>query len=330
MELSTIFDPEAFSLLSLTTGFDTTTHIDSEVLNMFKVENVEQRQVMIVKAGKSLQVLMPGEIGQHPNIDQHDAESAVPVSLIRYPFDNKVVPSDLTRINSLKDKKLKMTELAVLVKTRMAKHKNNHRYTAAFTAYTALKGIVKNRKGNTLVNLFNVLEVEKRVLDLKLGNAGTDVPGLLKAFRKKTKEIAKDHGHLTISKVTCRIGQDMIERILAHPSIKAFYSEEIHAKRVVAFADDPSSINICGVYFVTDEADEVATKGASYPEGVNELFGMLRAPADVMNANSAKDRECHITKHELPHDEGLEIRSRAIYLPICRDPLLLCEIFSSN
>lgn len=330
MELATIFDPEAFSLVSLTTGFDTSTHIDSAVLNMFKVENVEQRQVMIVKAGKALQVLMPGEIGQHPNIDAHDAEEAVPVNLIRYPFDNKVVPSDLTRINSLKDKKMKMTELATLVKSKMSKHKNNHRYTAAFTAYSALKGIVKNAKGAALVNLFTVLGVTKRVVDLKLGTAGTNVPKLLKDFRKETIKIAKDHKHLTIDKVTCRIGQEMIERILGHQSIKDFYSTEIHAKRVVAFADDPSSINICGIHFVTDEADEVAEKGASFPEGVNELFGMLRAPADVMKSGSAKNRECHITTKMLDHDEGMEIRSRAIYLPICRDPALLCEILSSN
>lgn len=330
MELSTIFDPVAFSLVSLTTGYDTSTYIDSAVLNMFKVENVEQREVLIVKAGKSLQVLMPGEIGQHPNIDAHDAESAVPIRLIRYPFDNKIVPNDLSRINSLKDKKLKMTELAILVKTRMSKHKNNHRYTAAFTAYSALKGIVKNREGGILVNLFTTLGVTKRTVDLKLGTAGTDVPKLLSVFRKNTVKIAKDHGHLTIEKITCRIGQDMIEKILKHASIVGFYSEEIHAKRVVAFADDPSSINICGINFVTDEADEVATKGASFPEGVNELFGMLRAPADVMKSGSAKNRECHITTKMLDHDEGMEIRSRAIYLPICRDPELLCEIFSSN
>jgi hypothetical protein len=59
------------------------------------------------------------------------------------------------------------------------------------------------------------------------------------------------------------------------------------------------------------------------------LFGMLRAPADVLSG-SANNRECHITKKTLDHEEGLEIKSRAIYLPIARDPSLLCEILSSN
>lgn len=328
-QLAEIFDHEAFALTSLTTGYNSVTNIEADVLNMFTVENVESRTVMIVKSGKSLQVLMPGEIGQNPNIDKHDAESAVPVSLIRYPFDTSIVPDDLTRISSLKDKKLKATELATLVKSHMAKHKGNHRYTAAFTAYSALKGEVKNAAGTVLVNLFNVLEVEKRKVNLKLNDANTNVPDLLKALRKETIKNAKDHGHLTVAGVTCRIGQDMIERILGHKSIKDFYSEEIHAKRVVAFADDPSQINICGIKFITDEADEVATRGASYPEGVRDLFGMIRAPADVLSASSASKRECHITTSPKAHDEGLEIRSRAIYLPITRDPSLLCEVFSS-
>lgn len=325
-----IFDHEAFSLTSLTTGYNAATHIDAAVLNMFTVENVENRTVMIVKSGTQLQVLLPGEIGQNPNIDQADAESAVPVQLIRYPFDTQIVPSDLNRIASLKDKKFKATELAVLVKSHMTKHKGNHRYTAAFTAYSALKGKVTNRKGAVLVNLFEVMGVEPRITDLKLGTPGTDIPGKLSALRKETIKNAKDHGHLTVTGVTSRIGQDMIERILNHASIKTFYGEEIHAKRVVAFADDPSEINICGIKFITDEADAVATKGASFPTGVNGLFGMLRAPADVLSASSASKRECHITTEPMKHDEGMEIRSRAIYLPITRDPSLLCEILSSN
>lgn len=328
--MADIFDHEAFSLSSLTTGFDASTHIDADVLNMFKVENVEHRNVMIVRSGSSLQVLMPGEIGQNSNIDSHDAESAVPVNLIRFPFDTKIVPSDLSRINSIKDKKIKAKELAVLVKSHMGRHKDTHRYTASYTAYSALKGKVKNKKGDVLVDLHTVLGVSERKVDLKLGTPGTDVPGLLKGLRKETVANAKKHGHSTLKGVECRIGQDMIERILNHDSIKAFYSEEIHAKRVVAFADDPSQINICGISFVTDEADEVATKGASYPLGVKGLWAMLRAPSDVMHSSSAKSRECHITTKELDHDEGLEIRSRSIYLPIGRDPSLLAEILSSN
>mgnify|MGYP000041198345 FL=1 len=325
-----LFDHEAFSLTALTTGFNASVHIDAAVLSMFTVENVEHRNVMIVKSGQQLQVLMPGEIGQNPNIDEHDAESAVPVRLIRYPFDTRIVPSDLSRIGSLRDKKIKAQELAALVKSQMGKHKDNHRYTAAYTAYSALKGKVKNKKGTVLINLFDVLGVQERKLDLKLGTLATDVPALLKGLRKATVDNAKKHGHLTLQGVECRIGQELIEKILNHASIKTFYTDEIHAKRVVAFADDPSEINICGIKFVSDEADEVATKGASYPLGVKGLFGMLRAPADVLHSSSAKARECHITTKELDHDEGLEIRSRAIYLPIARDPSLLAEIYSSN
>jgi len=324
-----IFDNEAFTLASLTTGYNSATNIDADVLNMFTVENVENRTVMIVKSGTELQVLMPGEIGNNPNIDVADKESAVPVSLIRYPFETYIVPSDLTRIASLKDKKLKASELAVLVKTQMTKHKANHRYTAAFTAYSALKGIVKNKNGSILTNLFNTLEVEERKVDLKLGTPGINVPLLLKGIKKDTKTNAKKHGHMTISGVTCRLGQDVIDRILNHKSIKEFYGEEVHAKRVVQFADDSSGINICGIHFITDEADAVETKGASYPTGINNLFCMLRAPADVLSGGT-NQRECYITKKMKDHDEGMEIRSRAIYLPICRDPSLLCEIFSSN
>lgn len=328
-QLAEIFDHEAFALTSLTTGYDSSEYIDPQVLNMFEVENVENRSVLIVKSGKSLQVLMPGEIGSHPNIEKHDAENAAPVQLFRYPFDTSVVPSDLNRIASLKDKKLKAAELAVLVKSQMKKHKANHRYTSLFTAYSALKGKVTNAKGVVLVNLFNVLGVAERKVDLKLGTAGTNVPELLKALRKETVKKAKDHGHLTLTGVECRVGQEFIEKILNHDSVKAFYSEEIHAKRVVAFADDPSEINICGITFISDEADAVCEKGASYPKGVNGLFAMLRAPADVLSG-STSNRECYITKELKDHDEGIDIRSRAIFLPIARDPSLLCEVHSSN
>ncbi|MDO6498065.1 hypothetical protein [Photobacterium sanguinicancri] len=38
-----IFDHAAFSLVALTIGYNSSTPIESDVLNMFKVENVENR-----------------------------------------------------------------------------------------------------------------------------------------------------------------------------------------------------------------------------------------------------------------------------------------------
>ncbi len=73
----------------------------------------------------------------------------------------------------------------------------------------------------------------------------------------------------------------------------------------------------------------MAEKGACYPTGVRNLFAMLRAPSDTLTGGTNK-RECYITTEKKAHDEGLGIRSRSIYLPICRDPALLCEIFSSD
>lgn len=329
METS-IFDHEAFSLSSLITAYNTSTVFEDDVLKMFDVESVESRTVHLIKSGSTLQVLMPGEIGNNPNVDSPDSEEGVPVTLIRYPFENKVLPKDLERIGSLKDKKIKARELAVVVKQRMGRHRDNHRYTALFTCYTALKGIIKDKKGNEKVNLFTLLGVKQKKLDFKLGTKTTDIPQMLQAYAKQTKQIAKSLGHSTLKGIDVRWGQSMIERLLAHDSVKEFYGDEEHAKLRVKFADDPSSINMCGIRFVTDEADEVAEEGAGYPVGVHGLWAMLRAPADVMSGSSANKRECHITKEPLRHDEGLEIRSRSIYLPICRAPQLLCALYSSD
>ncbi|MDA0107829.1 major capsid protein [Vibrio sp. La 4.2.2] len=324
-----IFDHEAFQLHNLTTAYNYSTPIESEVLDMFRTEPVEHRTVMLVKSGHYLQVLMPGEIGQHPNIDTHDPEEAVPVVLIRYPFDSAIVPDDLSRIKSLKDKKLQAQDLATLTKSHMGKHRANHRYTAAFTAYSALKGIVKNKKGDVLVNLHSVMGTTPRQLDLKLGTPTTDVPQLLQALAKKNRELCKDYGHLLQNGTTVRIGSDMIYQILMHASVEQFYGAELYPRLLVKWADDPTRIKICGINFIADEVDEVVSRGASYPNVQSGLFAMLRAPADVLSG-STKNRECYITTERKKHDEGLEIRSRAIYLPIVRNPQLICELHSSN
>lgn len=324
-----IFDHEAFKLNNLVLAYNETTPIEVDVLNMFKTENVESRTVMLVKSGHNLQVLLPGEIGQSPNVDGHDPESAVPVNLIRYPFENSIVPDDLTRIQTIQNKKLQAQEMATLIKSKMEKHKGNHRYTAAFTAYTALKGIIKSRTGKTLVNLHQVLGITQRKLDLKLGTEATNVPKLLQKLAKENRELCKKYGHMLQKGTIVRVGSDMIYAILTHQSVADFYKAELHAKLLVKWADDPTEIHICGVKFIADEMDEVVEKGASYPIVPEGLFAMLRAPADVLSG-STKNRECHITKHPLPHDEGLEIKSRSIYLPIMRNPQLGCEVYSSN
>ncbi len=327
--MQNIFDHEAFKLNSLTAAYNFSTPIETEVLDMFKVENVEGRTVMLVKSGHHLQVLMPGEIGQNPNVDTHDPEDAVPVSLIRYPFDSAIVPDDLTRIQSLKDKKVQAQELATLVKSKMSKHRDNHRYTSAYTAYSALKGKIKNKKGTVIVNLHTVLGIVPRSLDLKLGTATTDVPKLLQDLTKENRKLCKDYGHMMQKGTVVRIGSDFIFKVLTHAKVADFYGTELHPKMLVSWADNPTQIKICGVTFIADEVDEVVTEGASYPIVDAGLFAMLRAPADVLSSGTS-NRECYITTKERDHDEGLEIRSRAIYLPIMRNPQLGCTISSSN
>jgi hypothetical protein len=324
-----IFDHEAFQLHNLTTAYNYSTPIESDVLDMFITDPVEHRTVMLVKSGHYLQVLMPGEIGQHPNIDTHNPEEAVPVVLIRYPFDSAIVPDDLSRIKSLKNKKVQAQDLATLTKSHMGKHRANHRYTAAFTAYSALKGIIKNKNGDVLVNLHRVMGTTQRRLDLKLGTATTDIPKLLQDLAKKNRELCKDYGHMLQSGTTVRIGSDMIYKVLTHQSVVEFYGAELHPRLLVKWADDPNRIKICGVDFIADEVEEVVEKGASYPNVQSGLFSMLRAPADVLSGGT-KNRECYITTEPKKHDEGLEIRSRAIYLPIVRNPQLICEVHSSN
>ncbi len=326
--MDTIFDHEAFQLNSLVTAFNSSTVIEMDVMDMFEYEPVEGRTVMLVKSGSELQVLLPGEIGNNPNIDKRDAENAVPVNLIRYPFENHIVPSDVQRVQTIKDKKLQAQELATLVKSKVKRHKDNHLYTSVFTAYSALKGIVRDRKGNVLVNLYNVFGITPRSLNLKLSDANYDVPKALQGLAKENRELCKKYGMLVNQGTTVRWGSDKIYALLTHDSLKAFFGEDEHGQLKKQWSNDPSKITLFGVTFVADEMEAVIDEGASYPTVPGGLFAMLRAPADVLSGGT-KNRECHITKEMMKHNEGMEIRSRAIYLPVAKNPHLLCKVIAS-
>ncbi|HHK8526227.1 TPA: major capsid protein [Vibrio parahaemolyticus] len=323
-----IFDHEAFQLQSLVTAYDSSTAIEMDVYNMFEYEPVESRTVQLVKSGSELQVLLPGEIGNNPNIDTHDAENSVPVNLIRFPFENAITPDDVTRIESIKNKKVQAQELATLVKSKVKRHKDNHLYTSVYSAYSALKGIIRDRKGNALANLFTVFGIEARSLNLKLSDPAFDLPKALQEFAKTNRELCKKYGMLVNQGTIVRWGSTNIHKMVTHASLTEFFGEDEHGQLKKKWSNDPSQITLFGVTFIADEMDAVSEEGASFPNVPGGLFAMLRAPADVISGG-AKNRECHITKELKKHNEGLEIRSRAIYLPVCKNPHMLCNVVAS-
>jgi hypothetical protein len=326
MDENLIFDHKAFQNVYLTKGYNLSDIPDDDVLKMFKSENVPGRNVMLVKTETGVQVLEPAELGTNPNIDKTDAENAVPIRIPRFPFANHVTATDVAQAMTMRDGKLKMIALAEVVQGKMGRHRDNHRATRIFSCYGALHGNVKAKSDTSLANLHAIMGVTKRSVELPLDVDDANIPSLLGGLVKETKRLAKKR-KLRMKGVTCRWGVDNITKLLEHPKVKEFYGEHKYPAIIGTWYENYERIKICGIDFIADDSDEVEELGATWPGGAErEIFAMAKAPPDVLGASSSANRECYITTEKMPHKAGLEIESRALVLPFCRDPALLCEL----
>lgn len=316
-------------------------------LNLFPAEPISTTVVGIVREGNSIRVLPAKPRGTRGPETTADGQKIFYLEVPHFPLPDKLGPQDLQNKAAIVNGRPQPMSVAMATAKKLQKLRRSHGITREYLKFAALKGLVKDGDGNTIVDLYAFFGIVKKTVDLVLGTAGTDIVGKLEEIR--TSVLTGVQGD-TVNRVEAIIGTGLMGRLVQHPKFEKYWLNTPAAQELIKLdrhrlgqdfgrvidtgtillRESVGSVPVKAAGALTSELLMAADKGVAYPTGTTEMFTCYDAPPHHIDHVNQPGEEIFISEKVLDHGEGVEFKSQSNTLPIVKRPEALVEITSSN
>lgn len=312
-------------------------------LNLMPSEPIATTSVLIQFSNDQIRVLpdlprgapgTPGQVG-----DGKGALLAIP----HFPAIDNLSPLDIqNKAQVVNGRAVPMTVEAATAK-KLKAIRGKHAITREYLRVNALKGVVKDGNGTTIVDLYAAFGIVKVSVDLLLGTAGTNIIDKLEEVHDAVHDgVVGD----TVSRVEMLIGSTLFSRFVQHPKVEKYWLNYQAAQGLANMMRDGQGEDWGRAFEFGNlrlreykakvpvkagsESLVDPVKGHAYPAGTSDTFATYDGPPHHIDRVNAPGEEIFISEKILDHGEGVEFKSQSNALPVCKRPKALVEVFSSN
>ena len=333
-----IFNNDAFSAVELTDAINVVPNNFGRVgeLGIFRPRSVTTTTVAIEINNGVLNLLPPTQRGGPASVNKTGKRQVKSFMIPQFAVEDTILAADIQNVRAFGSE----TELEMVqdvVNERLAELSLKHDITREWLRVGALRGIVQDDTGATILDLFTEFGVSQKVVDFVLGTAGTDVPG-------KCREIVR-HMELnlkgdTMQRVHCLASPEFLDKLFLHQSVRDAY---IYQQGQSLLRDDVrKNFTFQGITFeeYLGSATDVdgnerkfipAGDARFFPVGATSTFSDYSAPADFMETINTRGLPKYAKQAvDQKFQRFVEIHTQMNPLPICMRPALLVRGFSSN
>lgn len=317
-------------------------------LNLFPSQSIASRVVEIRFEDGQLVVLAADEVGAPGQTTERETGETKFIGVPHFPHLDAVLARDLQDfLDVIGGAKVPKTFDAEVSK-RLKTIRNHHAITREYLRVGALRGLVKDGKGRTVLDLFKAFGIQPKTIDFALGTPGTDVIG-------KTAELIDYMGESmkgeTMSGVEIVCGGSFFSKLVQHPKVEKYWLNTQNAGQLatiersrlggqwgrvfefqtVMFREYTGSFPVRNAQGAkVSEKIMGANEARAYPLGTMNTFATYDGPADHMAKVNKPGDEIFISPKILDHGAGVEFKSQSNALPICKRPEFLVDCTSSN
>ncbi|MDA9521640.1 hypothetical protein XI06_15125 [Bradyrhizobium sp. CCBAU 11434] len=267
------------------------------------------------------------------------------VEVPHFPMEDLITPRDLQNMLTIVAQSKTPRTLDDEMAKRLFTIRNKHSITLEWIRMGALKGLITDGNGDTLLDLYAFFGITKNTIDFTLGTTTTDIISLCQQLRQS---IATNLKGETMTRPEVIVDTNFFNKFVQHPKVEKFWlnwnaaSELARAKydlaggqlgRVFEFQQilwreyygvAPVGKPPVSTPFVP------ANYGYAYPAGTQNMFETWNAPADDIRVVNQPGQDIWVSPKILDHGEGVELKSQSNCLALCKRPEALVEVKTSN
>jgi hypothetical protein len=325
-----IFDDDAFSLQRLTAAFNDLPEVPTLIgsLGLFEEQGVDTRIVSIEKQTEGLALVAQspyGGVGESVGGEDRDL---VDIRIPHFQRDDSVTAEEVQGVRRLGTED-QLETVQERVNMKMARHARAFDFTMEHLRVGAIKGLVLNKAGNTILDTFDKFDVSQPAeIAFDLTNASSDVLGKCQQVLDQTDDALEGRGRP--SRVWGIAGDTFLLNLWKHQAVADTYK---NWQAAVALRGDPRMPfefgGISWIRYHTRPKAKAAntnaplvslTEAKFVAAGVPELFITRYAPADYEETVNTTGLPRYAKQYPTPNGKArmLEMQMNAICL--CTKP----------
>lgn len=318
-------------------------------MGVFKRENIGSTIVRLTINNGELVILPVTERGGPATNDENDGSKTLFVECAHIPHKGTISPDDIQNFMDIIARQPVKRTVESEVAKKLARHRLKHDQTLEFMEMSTIKGVWRDGRGRTVMDWYEFFGVSKKQIFFDLDNANVDLVS-------KTDELSNHiYDKLTddvSDGVAVLVSREFFNKLIQHPKYEKYYDKTDAMNRL---ANMPYNIQggargrrtiFQGVIFEEYNAQVTrwdrngggerntermvsANLGHAIPLGTQDTFlTFFGSPYSVVGAND-DGQDIYVTRKDLDHEEGVELKSQSNPMVICKRPQVLVEVSSA-
>ncbi len=301
---------------------------------IFDNQGVTQRAVMFDMISSTLSLLPHKPVGSPATYAEHDKGKSKVLVVGHIPHNDVVTADDL--VSQRQWGKVDAETLESVLNVRLKRMRTNHAITDEFLKMGAVKGIVLDSDGSTVLhNLFTEFGITQKIEAFDMTD---DTANLRKNCRAVTAHIEDNLLGDVMTGVTCYCSTGWFDGFIDHSSVTETFFNYSKALEYQGNGRDPrDGFLFQGINFIEyrGSAPSSATGAAVpfiaeneahfIPTGTTDTFKTYYAPANYFDTLGSVGRELYAKQIMNPEGNRIDILSESNPLNICRRPGVLVK-----
>ena len=323
-----IFNDDAFSLTSLTATINEMEYKPGRLgeLNLFQETGINTTTAVVESINGELRLLTTSERGAPASQAKGDKRKVRSFVIPHIPHDSTVLAGEVQNVREFGSED-SLKGVQAVINQRLMKMNANHEVTLEYLRMGALKGIILDGDGSTvLYNLFSEFGVTQQNHVFKFSDATTDIRIQSVKARRKVEQAL---GASPYSGLRALCGADFYDGLVGHDSTKKAYDRYMDGETL---RNDPKAgFRFADVNWeeyrgsVGDKEFIASDEAYLYPEGA-DIFKTWFAPADFVETVNTIGLPRYAKQKTMDFDKGVIIHTQSNPLPINLRPRAVIKL----
>ncbi len=332
----------AFNFLYTGTGLTQAVNNIPNVYGMLGDMNVSpgrglaQTYVRIDVQGSIVKVLPAKVRGGPSTLQQRVSDKAVLIEIPHFPSLDLLTPDDIQNLERVQNGQLQAVTVEDELARRLEETRQPHDQTLEYMRVGALKGLVVDGQGNTLLDIYDTFDLTEVTFDLDLTNPAADIIGVCTAIYNHVTDNLLGESFTEIQ-IPC--SSSAFNRLIQHPKVEQYWLNSANAVSLANMIREDKSGGQAGtrgrrftfqnLTFVEYHGSVVlddgtsspliaANTGHAFPAGMRSGWETFYAPPYDIRAANTIGQHIYVSPKELDHGEGIELKTQSNALSVLK------------
>ncbi len=308
-----IFNNDAFSVSNLTQAINDQPHQPTRLgeMGLFEESGISTTSLMVERVGNTLQLVQTSPRGSIGAGKEDDKRKLISINTVHLQRNDAIVADKVQNVRAFGSES-ELQTVQSIVADKLGDLRRDMDVTLEWHRIGALKGLLLDADGSTLMDMFTVFGLSQQTHDIVLDNDATKVQiKIVEAVRKMETVL----GAKVYNGVHVLCSPEFFDAMVGHPAVVEAYQRWLDG----AFLRDDHRAS--GFQFAKCTFEEyrgtvgatrfiAANKAYMFPKGVRGMFKAHYAPADYMETVNTIGLPYYAKQELMRMNKGVEIEAQ--------------------